>query len=448
MIPAAQHIYLVTAQRAPVQEPGPRITGSLRVDGNYLDARQVGSIVRLVVRSAPRVSFPPSSTIAANQRLIRAQPLSAWLPRYVISGGTRSTARTVPCGQVSHPEAYTGSSLLTVYTLDLGRLGANALPVTVAADGDTVYADTESLYLAGNPDWFCCIGAAGPAPAAQRTQLHQFDIRGSNRPTYRGSASIPGRLLSQYSLSEYAGSLRIATTEGTVQGFATNSSGQSNSLYVLNVASLRVTAHLNGLGRNEQIYAVRFEGPMAYLVTFRQTDPLFLIDLHDPAAPKVVGSLHLTGYSDYLHDLGQGRLLGVGQEASAAGKVAGLQVSLFDIRTPARPLRTGHVVRPDAVGESTLDPHSFLYWPATGLVVVPLQSWTAPSGQVLVLTVTGTSLRTVGLLANPRPPSRQDYDLGIQRSLVVDGNLWTVSRAGVQVSDPARLHRLAWVSFG
>ncbi|MEO6701984.1 MAG: beta-propeller domain-containing protein, partial [Jatrophihabitantaceae bacterium] len=199
----------------------PKITGSMRADGSYLDARQVGSTVRLVVRSAPAVVFPNNSTVAANQRLIRALPLSSWLPKYSISRGAASTAgaeHTVPCGQVSHPAAYTGTSLLTVYTLDLNHLAADAQPITVAADGDTVYANGDSLYLASNPDWFCCMPVAAAIPTVQRTQLHRFDISGSSRPSYLGSTSIPGRLLSQYSLSEYAGSLRVATTRSTLPG--------------------------------------------------------------------------------------------------------------------------------------------------------------------------------------------------------------------------------------
>jgi uncharacterized secreted protein with C-terminal beta-propeller domain len=328
--------------------------------------------------------------------------------------------------------------MLTVYTMDLDHPAADPQPVSVTADGETVYATTDSLYIASNPGWYCC-PAAGQS---QRTEIHRFDIGGTARPSYLGSGSVPGRLQSRYSLSDYAGSLRIATTGGQ------SAAAETSAVYVLNSNSLRTTGQLLGLGRNEQIYAVRFVGPMAYVVTFRQTDPLYVIDLHNPAAPKLAGTLQLTGYSDYLHDAGGSRLIGVGQEASAAGRVAGLQVSLFDVSTPGRPIRTGHVVRSDAPGEQALDPHAFLYWQPTGLVVVPVQSWTpAQSGKVLVLRVSGASLSTVGLLANPSTPGVVDDGLGIQRSMLVDGALWTVSSSGVQVSNPADLARQAWIPF-
>jgi len=217
---------------------------------------------------------------------------------------------------------------------------------------------------------------------------------------------------------------------------------------VLNSDSLLTTGQLLGLGRNEQIYAVRFVGPMAYVVTFRQTDPLYVIDLHNPAAPKLAGTLQLTGYSNYLHDSGNSRLIGIGQDVSAAGRVAGLQVSLFDVSTPGRPVRTGHVVRSDAPDEQVLDPHAFLYWQPTGLMVVPVQSWaSAESGKVLVLRVSGSTLSTVGLLANPLTPGVPDDGLGIQRSMLVDGALWTVSSSGVQLTNPANLARQAWIPF-
>ncbi|HET6210770.1 MAG TPA: beta-propeller domain-containing protein [Jatrophihabitans sp.] len=418
----------------------PKVTGSLRTSGYSLDARLVGSVVRLVVRSAPTVGFPNSpggaQGLAANQRIVRQAPLTAWLPQYTVTDGTASSTHTVACDQVSHPAAFSGASMLTVYTLDLARpAAADPQPISVAADGDTVYATTDSLYIASNPAWFCC------QSASQRTQLHRFDISRAGAPSYLGSGSVPGRLLNRYSLSDYAGSLRVATTSEA-------GTAASSAVYVLRSDTLAVTGKLIGLGRDEQIYAVRFLGPMGYLVTFRQTDPLYVIDLHNPAAPRLAGALSLTGYSNYLHDAGDSRLIGVGQQAGPDGRVAGLQVSLFDVRTPAKPTLVDRVVRSDAPGEQALDPHAFLYWQPTGLVVVPVQSWTAAqSGKVLVLRVAGGRLRALGLLANPVTPGAVDDGQGIQRSLLVRGMLWTVSSSGVQVSNPSSLARAAWIPF-
>ncbi|HEX4727991.1 MAG TPA: beta-propeller domain-containing protein [Jatrophihabitans sp.] len=418
----------------------PKVTGSLRASGALLDARMVGSTVRLVLHSAPTITLPNHSgtaqSKAANQQIVRQAPLSTWLPQYTLTGGTTTSTHTVPCDQVSHPTAFTGTSLLTVYTLDLSRpAAADPQPASVAADGDTVYATADSLYIASNPSWYCC------SEVNQRTELHRFDITGAGPPRYLGSGSVPGRLLNQYSLSDYAGTLRIATTSG-------GGSAASSGIYLLRSDTLAVIGQLTGLGQGEQIYAVRFLGPMGYLVTFRQTDPLYVLDLHNPAAPKLAGALSLTGYSNYLHDAGDSRLIGVGQQTGPDGRVAGLQVSLFDVRTPAKPALLDRVVQSDAPGEQSLDPHAFLYWQPTGLVVVPVQSWTAAqSGKVLVLRVDGSKLRKVGLLANPITPGVLDDGSGIQRSLFATASLWTVSSSGIQVSNPTTLARQAWIPF-
>ena len=422
----------------------PKVTGSMRASGSFLDARMVGSTVRLVVRSAPVINPPPYTSGAAArdaaQRAVRSAPLSAWQPKYSVTSAAGTTSSTVPCSRISHPADFTGASMLTIYTLDMNHLGADPDPLTVAADGDTVYANATSLYIASNPQWFCCYSAASKK---QTTELHRFDITGTGSPIYLGSGTVPGRLLSSYSLSDDDGYLRIATTTGMVDG----SAGASNSVYVLADDTLKITGHVDGLGNNERIYAVRFMGPVAYVVTFKQTDPLYVVDLHDPANPKVTGSLTLSGVSTYLHDLGDGRLLGVGQDIKA-GEGSGVQVSLFDVSSASSPKRVSNIVVPNTPSELTFDPHTFLYWQQTGLIVVPVRTWTGTqSGRVLVARVSGDKLTTVGLVANPRPTAVPDDGQGIQRSLIVNGDLWTLSGGGVQVSRQSDLNRIAWLPF-
>jgi uncharacterized secreted protein with C-terminal beta-propeller domain len=307
----------------------------------------------------------------------------------------------------------------------------------VAADGDTVYATASSLYITSNPDWYTS------TTSKQDTEIHRFDISGTGSPTYLGSGSVAGRLLSSYSLSDDNGYLRIATTTGGTDGSADN----SNSVVVLSDESLKVTGHVDGLGKGERIYAVRFVGPTAYVITFRQTDPLYIVDLSNPSDPRLVGSLKISGISDYLHDLGEGRLLGVGQQITQ-GEGSGVQVSLFNVSKPAQPTRVNNIVVPNTPWELTFDPHTFLYWSPTGLIVAPVQSWgTSASGRVIVLRVSGDTLSKVGLLSNPKPTDVTDDGLGIQRSMIVNGDLWTVSGGGVQISDQSNLHRIAWIPY-
>jgi uncharacterized secreted protein with C-terminal beta-propeller domain len=449
----------------------PTVLGTFRPTGGYVDARMTGSTVRLVVTSSPNISLPndpgPGLTdaqrTARNRAAVQKSRLDAWLPSYEVTAGGTTTRQTVPCERVSHPVDYTGAAMLTIYTIDLAKGLGDTQPLSLAADGDTVYATPGSLYVASNPNWMPCYGGC-PARAAQsqQTEIHRFDITRDGRPTYLGSGSVPGRLLSQYSLSDYDGHLRIATMSDQPMSDQPMSdqpmSGQPMSgqpsgstaaaVYVLDAATLKVTGQVGGLGKGEQIYAVRFLGPLGYLVTFRQTDPLFVIDLSDPSAPRAVGELTITGYSDYLHPVGDGRLVGVGQEANAQGRVAGMQVSLFDVRNPAAPRRLAHVVRTDAPGEQRLDPHAFLYWPSSGLLVVPIQSWqAAESGKVLVLKVRGDGLDTVGTISNPATRGTGYPGQGIERSFVIADRIWTLSDAGLRVSDQTSLARQAWIPF-
>jgi uncharacterized secreted protein with C-terminal beta-propeller domain len=221
---------------------------------------------------------------------------------------------------------------------------------------------------------------------------------------------------------------------------------------VLDDATLKVTGTVGGLGNNERLYAVRFLGALGYVVTFNQIDPLYVLDLSDPVHPRQVGSLELNGFSSYLHDVGSGRLLGVGQDTTPVNEgggvyahMEGLLVQIFDVHNPSKPTRTSHITLANTPGQVEFDPHAFLYWAPTGLVAVPVGSWSAAdNGKVLVARVEGTSLVKVGLVGNGGNPDVSQ----IQRSMIVDGALWTFSTSGIRVSDQHSLAQQTWISFG
>jgi hypothetical protein len=222
---------------------------------------------------------------------------------------------------------------------------------------------------------------------------------------------------------------------------------------------MRIVGSVAGLGSMERIYAVRFMGPVGYVVTFRQTDPLYTLDLSDPAHPRVVGALALTGYSAYLHPVSATRLIGVGQNADSVGHVLGAQVSLFDVSDLAKPSRLATYALASSVSAAGMDPHAFLYWPADQLVVVPIQEnggsavpaearqqpVQLPQSGALVLRISGTSLTRAGFIS---PPQSSGYDgSSIERSLVIGQTLWTISPGGVLASDLTTLRQQAWLPF-
>ena len=188
-----------------------------------------------------------------------------------------------------------------------------------------------------------------------------------------GSGKVSGYLLSQWSLSEFGGVLRVVSTDTPAWW------GEGgDSAVVPDDAARRATARstqvgrIGGLGKGERVYAVRFVGNTGYVVTFRQIDPLYTVDLADPAQPRVLGELEISGYSAYLHPIGEDLMLGIGQEADAAGHPLGTQISIFDVsdldeaRSCSRARQLGQ-----GWSEAESDHHAFLFWPKTGLVVVP-----------------------------------------------------------------------------
>jgi uncharacterized secreted protein with C-terminal beta-propeller domain len=145
---------------------------------------------------------------------------------------------------------------------------------------------------------------------------------------------VPGRLLNQFALDEHEGNLRAAVTVGGRGGFGWQfglaADDSVSDVYVLD-GDLRQLGAATGMGEGERIYAVRFLGDKGYVVTFRETDPLYVLDLRDPSAPRITGELKIPGYSSYLHPLAPDRILGVGKEGSQ------VKLSIFDVSDAAAP---------------------------------------------------------------------------------------------------------------
>ncbi|MFC6089128.1 beta-propeller domain-containing protein [Saccharothrix lopnurensis] len=429
-----------------------RVLGSLTVTGRFVDARQTGDVVRVVTHSAPRLGwvYPTDGgevarSLIRNREIAATAPIEAWLPRYELTGadGARTEGPLVACDRLSHPVEHPATSVLSVLTFDFpGELGSGDA-VAITADGDTVYGTGASLYVAD--DHRLRPSARGAATAFPTTAIHQFDTSRPGPPEHVASGEVPGALLNQYALSEHDGHLRVATTTSEPGPVARNSAPREvatqSSVTVLRRAgkAFEQVGKLDGLGVGEQIYSVRFAGPVGYVVTFRQVDPLYTLDLSDPADPRRVGELKITGYSAYLHPAGDGRLIGVGQEATARGRTTGTQVSLFDVSDPAAPAKVAGHHLPGAYSEVEFDPHAFLFW--DDLVVLPVVD--ERTSGLLVLRLDGAGFSPLGTVRH----GGADVDPGPRRALVIGEELWTVSAAGAGVHGLADLGQRAWVPF-
>jgi hypothetical protein len=339
-----------------------------------------------------------------------------------------------------------------VLTIDLDHGLFNVDRDAIMAGAQTVYGSPTSLYVASQR-YVAAIEDGSALPSTARTQIHRFDASKEGVTSYAGSGTVPGFVLNQYAMSEHEGALRIASTDEPqwFEGTITRESESYVSVLEIGGATLSQIGQVGGLGRGERIYAVRFVGDNGYVVTFRQVDPLYTLDLSDKRDPKVLGELKILGYSAYLHPVSENLLLGVGQDASEQGRRLGTQLSLFDVSNLRAPVRRAQVaLGPNSSTVAEFDPHAFLYWNPTRLAVIPLTVYGSGAGGpafegAIGFRVGSASLAEAGRVTHPAPAGTPDYyKPDIARSLVIGDKLFTLSYAGLGAS---RLDTLAPLSF-
>jgi uncharacterized secreted protein with C-terminal beta-propeller domain len=426
----------------------PKVARTMTLDGNYVDARMVDGTVRVVVSSTP---------MATGEVPLTGAPLRTFVPattiRSQISGHTFRRG-VVPCDDVRRPDDFSGLGLLTVLTVDLDKGLYNVDRDAVMAGAQTVYGSDKSLYVASQR-YVRGLDDASDVSGTLRTEIHRFDAATPGQTTYAGSGTVPGFVVNAYALSEQDGALRVASTDEPSWlpegGQATPAHSYVTVLSPRPGGALAQVGQVGGLGEGQRIYGVRFVGTTGYVVTFRQIDPLYTLDLSKPEAPRVVGELEIPGYSAYLHPLGGGLLLGVGQEADATGRSQGTQVSLFDVSDLAHPKRTQHVVYGNGNSDAEFDPHAFLWWAPTRTAVLPLQTYeqspTGPTGTSFVgaigLRVTAGGIGEIGRVVH----GSADAVTPIARSLVIGDRLYTLSSLGLQAGRLDTLAPVAFVAF-
>jgi Beta propeller domain len=420
-----------------------KVTKKLTLDGGYVAARLVGRSARIVVSSqVPHVLpfvRPAGSTQAdladatqRNRAVVAAAPVSTWLPTYTAGGKTRPL---VQCDRVRRPASFSGLGMLTVLTVDLSK-GLDPVDSTaLMTDGRIVYASPDNLYVT-TERWADRPDPASPTKVvgSVTTAIHRFDISDPLKTQYRGSGTVSGFLLSQWSLSEYKGVLRVVSTETPAWWGAGGDSESFLTTLRPGGDALVQAGRVGELGRGDRVYAVRFVGDTGYVVTFKQVDPLYTLDLADPARPRVLGELSIPGYSAYLHPIGADLLLGVGQDVDAGGRPQGTQLSLFDVSDLRHPTRLAHATLGLGWSEAESDHHAFLYWPKTGLAVLPFDQ------KAVGFRVSRKGIERVGTAAH-------SGSAPIRRSVVVGPSLLTVSDGGVLSSSLGTLAAEGWAAF-
>jgi hypothetical protein len=488
------------------------VTDTFELDGVYVSARMTGDVARLVLHADPQARLPfvtpaapnPQAEAQAkqhNQDVVEQATAEDLLPTWRqldSQGNVADEGALLDCEDAHAPHTFSGFGMVSVVTVDLSdglKPGiASANGAGVLAGGQTVYASANHLYVAA-PEWVDWMAQPQPVPPADGrvvestpgTDIHRFDISDPARATYDMSGHVDGQLLDQFAMDEHDGYLRVATTTGQAW-IEDGAEGESESHVVVLApgdGALTPVGRVSGLGRGETIQSVRFLGAVGYVVTFEQTDPLYTIDLSDPAAPRVAGELKILGFSAYLHPIGDGRLIGVGQDATEDGRQLGTQVALFDVRDPAAPTRVAQATLPNSSSGAEWDHHAFLWWPDASLVAIPVSAYERTPFEGLVgytVDVDRATITERGRIVHPSQEGSIDGGPGkpvplpiepgagsgavapgepgpdgvapefqfptpILRSLVIGDRLWTLSNAGLASSDLATLGSTTFAPF-
>jgi hypothetical protein len=510
------------------------VANTMRIEGRYISARSIGDTVRLVVTSPPQdlgFLYPSSQGTedkaeAANRQVILDSTAEDWIPGYTVTNadGTAESGQLVDCNAIHAPADFGGFDMLSIVTLDLGgSLDAPTGASSVMASGDTVYASADRMYITTNI-WEPIINQRTNEWLDEnyQTAVHRFSIAGDGPASYEASGSVDGHLLNQFSMNDRDGVFYVATTTGAPW------SGESSESQIVAMEvdgdQLVEIGKVGGLGKGERIFSVRYVDDTAYVVTFRQIDPFYVLDLSDPRNMSVQGELKIPGFSSYLHPISDTLVLGVGQDATDGGRTTGTKVSLFDVSDPANPLEVDVWTLPKGSSDAEFDHRAFLWWAPTNTAVLPLQSFSDRFSGAVVLKIENNTITeqgriqhseeetgevgqtdcrvltaddigsnenneffgvaesggqlqgcgsndqggAVGLDCNPIPldeldfyywegeptidttgldrieicyPDWNGFQTAVQRTMVIDGNLWTLSPTRVQSNDIGTLDR-------
>jgi len=412
----------------------PRLQREISTNGQYISSRMIGDYAYVVVNEP-----------------VYEQEDELNLPE--ISVGEEE--KEIPAEDIWYSNVsdyyYMYTTIIAVNTQNDGQ--EPTYETILLGASSNLYVSTDNIYLTF-PVWGTDV-LGREVWDSQKTSIHRIHIDGQTME-YVASGEVPGMVLNQFSMDEYEDYFRVATT--------THGQTTKNNVYVLNMA-LNITGSLEGLAPGETIYSARFMGERAYLVTFKQVDPLFVIDLSDPRHPEELGYLKVTGYSDYLHPYDENHIIGVGKETTDAGEFAwyqGVKISLFDVSDVSKPVLISDREIGDRGSESPVlhDHKAFLFDKARNLLVMPILEakvdvtkyseaelvWAygepVYQGAYLFDISIDNGLQLRGRITHIDDPSalEQGYyyyysPFLIERSLYIDDVLYTISQAKIKMNN-------------
>jgi uncharacterized secreted protein with C-terminal beta-propeller domain len=324
--------------------------------------------------------------------------------------------------------------------------------------GTALYVSQLNLYIVGH-DW------------TEDSTITKIGIQ-DGRITFKANTTVAGHVLNQFSMDEYQGYFRIATTQNTW-----SSETPGNNVYIFN-KNLEQTGRLEGLAPGEQIYSARFMGKRCYLVTFKKVDPLFTIDLSNPENPQVLGKLKIPGFSNYLHPYDENILIGLGKETTESeyGDFAwhqGIKISLFDVRDVENPRELAKIEVGNRGSDSPAlyDHHAFLFNRERNLLVIPILEaqideskfagqvppdfygdFVYQGAYIFKISQEGIELRGRVTHIDNENLLKSGYwfssEYEVERSLYIEDNLYTISQGKIKINNLNTLEEITSVELG
>jgi uncharacterized secreted protein with C-terminal beta-propeller domain len=379
----------------------PRVLKDYTIDGDYIDARMIGSNLYLVSR----------------------EQISLYRDEKITIPCLRENAKCIVTPDVyyfNNPERQ--YAFTTITSFDINTAGEKDAKTYLIGSGNIMYVSLDAMYISyqkyhtiypvrGGPKPVMAVGVSGSssevsspilwedlntmsdadrqrviadmkAQEAERlrkkevdqttTAIHKIAID-NGAITYLAKGEVPGVLKNQFAMDEYNTNLRVATTSSV---YTNRGQYEYNNVFVLD-PKMETIGSLTHVAEQEKIYSTRFMGDRLYMVTFKRIDPFFVIDLSTPTIPKILGKLKIPGYSDYLHPYDQNTIIGLGKETGTNdwGGVStqGIKLALFDVSDVEHPRQVGKVEIGDAGSDSAAlsDHKAFLFDKERNLLVIP-----------------------------------------------------------------------------
>jgi inhibitor of cysteine peptidase len=401
----------------------PALTREAAVDGVYFSSRMIGDYIYVVVRK-------PARLVEDEVDLPRVYP--------------EGECRVIPAADIYHSDITDYGYIFTVImAVNVQDDGQEPTYETILSGWTTnMYVSLRNIYLA--------------ISYGDRTLLHRIHTE-KGEISYIADGETPGTVLNQFSMDEYEGYFRIATASR--MSYENNPSLRlrlQNNMYILNM-ELEIVGKLEQIAPGETIHSARFMGAKCYLVTFRKTDPFFVIELGEPYDPRILGELKISGYSDYLHLYDQNHVIGVGKETVPAEQgdfswYQGVKISLFDVSDLSEPKEMAKYEIGDRGTDSPVlrDHKAFLFDKEKSLLILPVSVTERENpndppytpGKIVwqgayVFTVSLSlekKLELEGTITHIENGDVHDSEYHVTRALYIEDVLYTISNSKIKIN--------------